>query len=135
MRPLIFWGLAHAGRVQPEDRASVSARLQKWEGKRVLVRVEPEPDGKTASQLGYIFGVIIREWAEHLGYDEDELYEVIIATCMPSREVVNPLTGEVLRYQPRLSQATKEEASVLIDNVIREAAGTGFPVPLPSYRA
>lgn len=134
-RPLIFWAVAKDGRAKPDKPEPVLRRLRKWEGKRVLVRVEPEAEGKTLAQLGYIFGAVLPEWAAHLGYDEDELYEAVLETCMPKRTRVNVLTGEEMRYTPRLSEATKEEASVLIDNVIRHAAETGFPVKPPSYRA
>lgn len=133
MKRILYRGTVRSGAVQPDDSSALVSRLIKAEGTRVLVTVE-DAAPKTLPQLGYFFAEVVPRWAEETGHTDDEMYEALWLSFMPLRAVTNRLTGEVQRYRPRLSDATKEEASEFLDRCIREASLQGFVVREPSYR-
>lgn len=109
--------------------ASDRARLAKLAGKHVTVIVERFVKSKSNPQLAYYYGVAVPLWAEHCGYEEDEMHVELKKAYLPRRREFAKLTGELVEDIPSLAELTVEEMSRFLDRVIREAAHQGIHIP------
>jgi hypothetical protein len=117
------------GRIHPQGAQVIRARLAKWKGRKVLVTVARFVKNKTLPQLGYYFDVIVPIWADHAGYDEDEMHTELKRAYFPKRREVSKLTGEECDELPSLADATASEMSTFLDRVLREAAHQSLYIP------
>jgi hypothetical protein len=110
-----------------ENTASFTKFLRNLkDGKHIL---EASPYNKRSiPQNRYLHGVLIPEFRKALnsvGYDEvkdDAQAKEIMKAMFLKRRVVNKETGEVLEYTQRTRDLTKEETTILIDEVIKFTA-------------
>lgn len=83
---------------------------------------------RTPPMNAYLHGVLIPEFRKALngvGYDEvktDEQAKRILKSMFLTRQVTNKETGEMIEYVADTSDLTKEEMSILYDEVIKFAA-------------
>jgi len=117
------------GHMHPHGAQVIRARLAKWKGRRVLVTVAKFVKPKTLPQLGYYFDVVLPVWADHCGYDEDEMHVELKRAYFPRRHEVSRLTGEEMDETPSLADATSSEMSTYLERVLREAAHQSVYIP------
>ena len=122
------------GTIRPAHWQATHERLEKWHGKHVTVTVEKFIKSKSNPQLRYFFGVVVPLWAASAGYEIDEMDIELRKAYFPIRREFSKLTGQLVEYIPRLSQATLDEMSAFLDRVIREAALAGIRLPAPEER-
>ena len=95
------------------DTAGLKRYLNGIKGE-VSVNIKEDPKARSTQQNNY-YRLIIRQIGNHLGYDEDEMHDVIKQRfCIQSTKDLDT-----------------EEFSELLDRIIRFSAGLGFIVKDP----
>ena len=108
-----FTGSVKKGVLKLHDREGFK-RFLKDVDSDVWIDVKPAPKARSTQQNAY-YRTIIRQIGNHLGYDEDEMHDVI-------------KTKFEIRSTKELSM---EDFSDLLDRVIRFSATLGFVVKDP----
>ena len=108
-----FTGTIKNGKLKLHDREGFK-RFIKGIDSDVWIDVKEAPKMRSAQQNGY-YRTIIRQIGNHLGYDEDEMHDVI-------------KTKFEIQSTKELSM---EDFSDLLDRVIRFSATLGFAVKDP----
>ena len=77
--------------------------------------------------------VLLKPFAEHLGYTAEELKLELMGLLWGTEERTNPFTGEVqlVPKRRRTSRLTKDEMRQFIDFMVQKAAETGYVMALP----
>ena len=89
--------------------------LAKWEGKSILIE---RADGKTQSQLGYLFGVVFKIVSGYTGFTVEETYQVYKKKFLSYEKEHK---GKIYKFEKGLSQCKIDEAKEFIDKVIKHA--------------
>lgn len=101
-------------------------------------------EAKTVSQRSlpqnaYLHGVLIPEFRNALnsvGYDEvktDAQAKLILKSMFLTTETVNHQTGEIIKYTRNTRDLTKEELTILIEEVIKFAVeNMNYQIPFPN---
>ena len=101
------------GRLKIHDNKGLGRYLNDIDGD-VWIDIKPAPKARSSQQNGY-YRTIIRQIGNHLGYNEDEMHDVIKN-----------------KFQIKSTKdLTQEEFTDFLDRVIRFAAEYGFPVNDP----
>ena len=108
-----FTGKVEKGNLKLHDRGSYRRYINGIKGE-VLVEIKEAPKMRSVEQNNY-YRLIIRQIGNHLGYNEDEMHEVIKQKF--SVESTKNLT--------------REDFSELLDRIIRFSAALGFVVKDP----
>jgi len=120
-----------AGHCVPAKKRETQERLARWRDRKVMVIVQRWRKPKTMPQLSYYFGPVIQAWAEHTGYELDEIHIELKRAYFPQRPVISKITGEERDELPSLADASSQEMSEYLDRVLREAAKLGLHIPSP----
>lgn len=125
-----------AGRLQKAVSSEIAAILQKFEGKRVLIKIEKLGATRSIRQNSYIhalFGIFSKELIDYTGdeqYDPKTLKNMV-KTKFLLRDVFSAKTGEVTGQKVlRTRDLNKEDFAIFTDQVIRYAADE-FHISLP----
>tara|TARA_B100000902_G_scaffold388593_1_gene434476 strand:- start:704 stop:1045 length:342 start_codon:yes stop_codon:yes gene_type:complete len=101
------------GRLKLHDNKGFGRYIKNIDGD-VWIDIKVAPKMRSSEQNGY-YRTIIRQLGNHLGYNEDEMHEVI-----------------KIKFEIESTKnLTKEEFSELLDRVIRFSATLGFVVKDP----
>lgn len=111
-------------RVQAEKQyRALEARI--GDGEAWVMTLEPEKARRSTRANRYYWGVVLALLGEHLGYDPDDLHEVLAMKFLRMED--DPLTGVPLRKRtPKLST---QEFADYVDRCIRFAAEQGVVIP------
>lgn len=101
------------------------------EGAQVSVRVKVERPQRSSQQNRFWHGVVIPLFAEHCGYDFEDMKDALALELLP-REVVDVKTGEVHKVPGHTSSLTTKEFNELIERAQRLGASMGIYVPDPN---
>jgi len=108
-----FTGKVQNGSLKMNDPSGLKRYLNGIKGD-VWIDIKVAPKMRSSEQNGY-YRTIIRQLGNHLGYNEDEMHEVI-----------------KLKFEIESTKdLTKDDFSELLDRVIRFAATLGFAVQDP----
>lgn len=124
------------GRLQKGVSAEIAAILQKFESKRVLIKIEKLGATRSIRQNSYIHALIAIFSKELIDYTGDEQYtpselKNMLKTKFLIRDVFSTKTGEVTGQKVlRTRDLNKEEFLIFTDQVIRYAADE-FHITLP----
>ena len=126
----IWKGKISKGKLELEDRRGLDDYIQtRPDGEyQLILRPKPEPDGSSAAQYRYLFGVVYKVAADYLGYTVEELHEEMKRRHVPVKRV-NRDTGEIEIRGGTTSGMTIKERSEFIDNVRRQLAEMGVNTP------
>ena len=116
------------GKLQPSISKLIAKELGHFKGKRVEIKISKLGASRTTQQNRYLH-VIIKILADYLGYDKDEMKEMIKYKFLLKTKVIEE-TGEELEYVGKTSKLNKEEFSELVEGMKRWSA-EGFGVVLP----
>ena len=108
-----FTGKVEKGNLKLHDRGSYRRYINGIKGE-VLVEIKEAPKMRSVEQNNY-YRLIIRQIGNHLGYNEDEMHEVV------KQKFAVESTKNL----------TREDFSELLDRVIRFSATLGFVVKDP----
>ena len=108
-----FTGKVEKGNLKLHDRGSYRRYINGIKGE-VLVEIKEAPKMRSVEQNNY-YRLIIRQIGNHLGYNEDEMHEVV------KQKFAVESTKNL----------TREDFSELLDRIIRFSAALGFVVKDP----
>lgn len=100
-------------------------------GAKVTIRVEIERHKRSSSQNRYWHGVVIPLFAEHCGYDVDDMKDTLALQLLP-RELTDMTTGEVRIVPGHTSKLNTKEFNELIERAQRLGAEMGIYIPDPN---
>jgi len=129
---LTYYSNVTKGKLEPETSRKIRHELNSFEGKRVEIKIQKLRSKRSEQQNSYWWGVIIKILGEELGYDKDEMHEVLKFKFL-KREKVIERTGELMFYSISTTKLSVSEFVKLVEDVIRWAASElSIVIPLPS---
>lgn len=114
-------------------RAAVQAICRKrWAGQRVDVEIRARKS-KRSDRQNKALHAAWKGWADHLGYDVDELKREMLALVFGTVEMTSPVSGEVrtVPVEPHTSALNTAQFAELMDRAVITAAETGYHLELP----
>lgn len=125
--------LLEGGDVVPNNPRYTKGHLAFYEPCDVIVVVERRKRSKSRQQLGYLFGVIYPEIANHTGHSVEEL-DAIFKEMFLKKKVMWRGADRFITVSK--ADLTTNEMAEFITNVITEAGELGIEVPEadPAYQ-
>ena len=120
-----FSGKVHQGKLTLYDRDGFQKYAESFEGKPVYLTLDIERDTRSNPQNAYLWGVVYKLIADHVGDDAQSIHEEMKLRFIPKRvERVNVETGEVegLLIPGSSSKLTTQEFSEYVEKIQRWAA-------------
>ena len=120
------------GQLQPVALLAFRQAMKRFPvGAKVTIRVEVERQKRSSAQNRYWHGVVIPLFAEHCGYECDEMKDALALKLLP-KELVDMDTGEVRIVPGHTSALNTKEFNDLIERAQRLGAEMGIYVPDPN---
>jgi hypothetical protein len=104
------------------------AAMRRFPHGRGVITVKVLRESRSSQQNRFYHGVIIPLFAEHCGYEFDEMKDALALKLIP-REVVDLDTGEVRIVPGHTSQLNTKEFNDLIERAQRLGAEMGIDIP------
>lgn len=128
-------GVIVNGELKPVSLVAFRQAIKRFPNEaRVVIRVKVQRPQRSNQQNRYFHGVVIPLFAEHCGYDFDDMKDALALELLP-KEVVDVKTGEVRIVPGHTSDLTTKEFNDLIDRAQRLAASMGLDIPSPNEGA
>ena len=123
------------GRIRKVDAQKLNETLQKWNGDVEITVGLPKEFGSNR-QNNYYWGVIIKILSEGLGYEREEMHEVLKSQLgyKDHKQIVNKETGEVtdIEYIRGYSSYTVQEREEYHEACRRFGSELGYNIPEPN---
>lgn len=123
-------GVIEAGKLKVQDRTSFERAISRFQDGLVSVDVRIEKPKRSHQQNRYWHGVVIPLFAEHCGYEFEEMKDALALKLIP-KEVVDMDSGEVRIVPGRTSELNVKAFNELIERAQRLGAEMGIYVPDP----
>ena len=123
-----YSNVSEEGKLQPSVSKRIKNELAAFKGQKVEITIEKFKTTRTIQQNRYLH-LIIGMMAKELGYDAEELKEIIKFKFL-KEEVVDENSGEVYPYIKSTAKLTKDEFSDLVDS-IKHWSSDEFGIILP----
>lgn len=123
-------GVIEKGKLQLSGRRLFDEAMRRFPDGHVTLRVEISRAKRSSSQNRFYHGVIIPLFAEHCGYDFDDMKDVLALKLLP-REVTDYETGELRIVPGHTSKLSTKEFNELIERAQRLGAEMGIYIPDP----
>jgi hypothetical protein len=121
------------GRLQKHITNAIRNDLSTFEGKRIVITISKAKSQRTVLQNS-LYWVYVTMIANELGYDKNEMHEVIKFKFMKC-EKVNEKTGEVMQYLKSTTDLSKMDFVDLINDLQRwSAESLGIVLPEPGQQ-
>ena len=119
-------------RLEVFDRDHMIAAIQRFpDDASVVVSIRVNREKRSNAQNKFWHGVVIPAFAEHCGYEFDEMKDALALELLP-KEVVDVKTGEVRIVPGHTSELNTKEFNELIERAQRLGAEMGVYVPDPN---
>ncbi len=119
------------GELQPVALVAFRQAMKRFTpGVKVSIRVEIERTKRSNSQNRYWHGVVIPLFAEHCGYEFEEMKDALALKLIP-KEIVDLDTGEVRIVPGHTSDLNTKQFNELIERAQRLGAEMDIYVPDP----
>ena len=115
-------------RIVTVKSGEVTLRLPEYDGRKVLVTVEPAPKSRTVRANRRYFGALVRYLAEHTGYTVEELHKDLKLTLNPE-EGIDLRTGEKKITGGSTASMTSQEFAEYTLNVAELCDFLGVRIP------
>lgn len=128
--------VSETGTLTLDHLPAFRAYVRRFAGKEVEIDIYERGASKTRRQERG-FHAMVRPWALTEGWRIDDLKQVLLKEIFGTKEMVNPVTGEVtlVLREPHTSTLTKQQYHELIERTLEIAAGAGHVLEAPSeYR-
>lgn len=124
-------GVINQGQLQPVALAAFRQAMKRFpEGATVTIKVTIERPKRSVQQNRFWHGVVIPLFAEHCGYEFDDMKDELALKLLP-KELTDMTTGEVRIVPGHTSALTTKEFNELIERAQRFGAELGIYVPDP----
>lgn len=124
-----FIGKVNNGKFIPENEDGYTVWMMNLENKECLLTIGEKKNQRTMSQNRYYNGVILKLIGEHLGYDRDEVHDILTAKFL--KKIVN-VDGKDMVVVRSTTSLTTEEMSNYIEKCKRfSAIELGCFIPEP----
>ena len=118
----IFTGSVDNGGLKFDRRSSVDEYIGTLIGQRVEVIIRKPKTSRSTLQNSYYFGVVVEILAKELGYDKDEIHEILKYKFLQSNAMGMPYiksttklsTGEFEEYLSKIKQWAAEFLHIVI---------------------
>lgn len=114
-----------------KDRAHFEAAMRRFPDGCIGVRFEVLREKRSSQQNRFWHGVVIPAFAEHCGYEFDEMKDVLALRLLP-KEIVDLQTGEVRIVPGHTSSLNTKAFNDLIERAQRLGAEMGIYIPDPN---
>lgn len=118
------------GQLKMRDRSHFEQAMKRFPDGLIGVRFEVLREKRSSAQNRYWHGVVVPLFAEHCGYDFDDMKAALALKLIP-REVVDMDTGEVRIVPGHTSDLNTKEFKDLIERAQRLGAEMGIYIPDP----
>lgn len=124
-----FFSNINNGRLQSNVAQQIKECLPTFEGNRIVIKIEKVKAIRSLQQnkLYWVYNKIL---SDTIGYDKDELHEIIKYKFL-TKEKVDTNTGEVYNYVGSTTKLNKSEFANFVSDLQRWASET-FNCYLPS---
>jgi len=112
------------------DQELLARYLKKYEGAEVMLTLRKHDPDKSMAQRGYYFAAIVRDAAEHFGWEPEDMHDYLKEECN-KKELVNSKTGEIYTVAGSTVPLKKMDMMAFIDRSIRRLAEMGYVVHTP----
>lgn len=114
-----------------KGKAHFDAAMRRFPDGVVGVRFEVLREKRSNAQNRYWHGIVIPLFAEHCGYEFDEMKDQLALKLIP-KEITNMETGEVYRVPGHTSDLNTKQFNDLIERAQRLGAEMGIYIPDPN---
>lgn len=128
---LTYYSDVKEGKLQNNVRQKIAQELPHFNGKRVeiIIRKLTKKRSQQQNKLWWVYVDIIRK---ELGYDKDEMHEILKMQVNPL-EKVNEKTGLVMTYGGSTKDLKVSEFMELIERLVRwSAENLDIVLPMPN---
>lgn len=131
----LFFGKVVDGKLKLTRRTEFQELLNLYEGKEIEVSVDKKRNTRSVSQNSYLWGVVIpvvQDGLKGMGMKatKEETHELLKMKFL-QKELVNELTGEIMRYVGSTTELSKSEFMDYISE-IQQFCSEFLNVYLPS---
>lgn len=123
-------GVVEKGNLKVSGRRLFEEALRRFPDGPVGVRVWKMRPKRSDGQNRYWHGVVVPMFAEHCGYEVDEMKDVLALRLIP-KEITDMETGEVRIVPGHTSELNTKEFNDLIERAQRLGAEMGIVIPDP----
>lgn len=123
-------GLIDRGKLKLAGQRSFNEAMQRFPDGHVLVTIKVARPQRSSSQNRFWHGVVIPLFAEHCGYELDEMKDALALRLIP-KTVVDLETGEERIVPGHTSALNTKGFNDLIERAQRLAAEMGIVIPDP----
>jgi hypothetical protein len=123
-------GVINGGKLQLSGRHIFEDAMRRFPDGHVLVTVKVSRPTRSSAQNRFWHGVVIPLFAEHCGYDFDDMKDVLALDLIP-KTIVDMTTGEERIVPGHTSELTTREFNDLIERAQRRGAEMGIDIPNP----
>ena len=117
------------GKFVPENEDGYAVWMDNLDGKECVITIGEKKNQRSMSQNAYYNGVVLKIIGEHLGYDRDEVHEILAAKFLKKISKVDGVDMVVVRSTTSL---TTDEMSNYIEKCKRfSAMELGCFIPEP----
>lgn len=120
-----------AGELKPIALIAFRQAMKRFPDCKVSIKVEIERPKRSSSQNRYWHGVVVPLFAEHCGYEFDEMKDALALKLLP-KEVVDMDSGEVRIVPGHTSDLNTKEFKELVERAQRLAAEMDIYIPDPN---
>lgn len=123
-------GVVEKGALKVSGRRLFDEALRRFSDGPVAVRVAKIRPKRSDGQNRFWHGVIVPMFADHCGYEDDEMKDVLALRLIP-KTIVDMKTGEERVVPGHTSELNTKEFNDLIERAQRLGAEMGIVIPDP----
>lgn len=123
-------GVVQSGKLKVQDKTAFERALARFPDGVVSVDVKVEKPKRSNQQNRFWHGVVIPLFAEHCGYEFDDMKDELALKLLP-KELTDMTTGEVRIVPGHTSDLSTKAFNDLIERAQRFGAELGIYVPDP----
>jgi hypothetical protein len=125
-------GVIVNGELRPVSLVAFRQAMKRFSNEaRVVISVKVLRARRSNQQNRFYHGVVIPLFAEHCGYQFDDMKDALALKLLP-KEVTDPTTGEVHVVPGHTSELTTKEFNALIERAQQLGAEMGLYIPDPN---
>lgn len=130
MTEKIFGQINEKGKFIPYNQDQLIQAFKKLSGKRAEITVRPETKSRTNEQNRYLWGVVYKYISEEIGYEPEQVHELMKFKFLKIEILVKGNPETVIRSTTDLST---EEFNQYVERIVRWAAEfLGLVIPDPN---
>jgi hypothetical protein len=125
----LFYGKSKDLQFIPSNIGAWLTYLEKNDGKNLVIQIDRETGVRSNNQNSWLWGVVYKEIANHMGYSETEIHEIMKQKFLPPKFV--KWKGKEIKMQSSTTNLNKIEFGEFIERIRSEVASFGIVIPDP----